>query len=346
MNMGIPVQELMAQIEQHLPIETTSAKMKADEIREIIYASFFKTLSIRGLCFVDQDHEEMVFENSWMRDRPAGIEFFRVWSTVDPRAIHAYIKEPGFTAKFDLALAQTHLVTPFLATAAENPDHAKPRNLFGSPSLQAASPYLACCIAQYHGDDMSLVVNSYHGRLDFLDLQANFDEVYPNPVQIDPYAPDAPSVLVNMKAFASQCGLYAFLRTLREYYVGTVDNLSFEAICGIGETLRAYSMEYTVYRKMYTATPDTLYGKYLSLTYLLPDDPRQWGFTLYDIFVNALTEKIWKGVNKSKTYIRPDFTRIITRSQQYDALVLLKNESHRVNEALKEQEEMFKYHHY
>jgi hypothetical protein len=55
--------------------------------------------------FVDQDHEEMVTQNSWMRDRPAGIDFFRVRSTVDPPASHAYIKEPVFTAKFDLALA-------------------------------------------------------------------------------------------------------------------------------------------------------------------------------------------------------------------------------------------------
>jgi hypothetical protein len=73
MNMGIPVQNLMAQLDQHLPIETTSAQIKADEIGDSIYDSFFKTSIMRGICFVDQDHEEMVFENSWMRDRPAGI---------------------------------------------------------------------------------------------------------------------------------------------------------------------------------------------------------------------------------------------------------------------------------
>jgi hypothetical protein len=105
LNMGLPVQELMAQIDLQIPIETTSAQMKADEIGKSIYASFFKTKSIRGLCFVDQDHQEMVFQNSWMRDRPAGIEFFRVRSTVDPQASHAYIKEPVFTAKFDMSLS-------------------------------------------------------------------------------------------------------------------------------------------------------------------------------------------------------------------------------------------------
>jgi hypothetical protein len=32
MNMGIPVQELMAQLDQHLPIDTTPAQMKDDAI--------------------------------------------------------------------------------------------------------------------------------------------------------------------------------------------------------------------------------------------------------------------------------------------------------------------------
>jgi hypothetical protein len=53
-------------------------------------------------------------------------------------------------------------------------------------------------------------------------------------------------------------------------------------------------------------------------------------------------KKIWKGVNESKIYIQPHLTRIITRSQQCDTLVLLKNEAPQVSEALKEQEEMFK----
>jgi hypothetical protein len=98
--------------------------------------------------------------------------------------------------------------------------------------------------------------------------------VYPNPVLIDPYDTYAPIMIVGMKAFASRCGVYAFLCTLREDYVGTVDDLSFGAICGIGETLRTYSMEYLVHGKLYTATPAALYGKNLSITYLLPDDSR------------------------------------------------------------------------
>jgi hypothetical protein len=84
LNMGLPVQELMAQIDLHIPIETTSAEMKADKIGESIFTSLFKTKSIRGLCFVDQDHDEMVFQNSWMRNRPAGIDFLRVRGAVDP----------------------------------------------------------------------------------------------------------------------------------------------------------------------------------------------------------------------------------------------------------------------
>jgi hypothetical protein len=57
-------------------------------------------------------------------------------------------------------------------------------------------------------------------------------------------------------------------------------------------------MEYKLHGKLYTAKPAKLYGNYLSLTYLLPDEYRQRGFTLYDIFFNALTIKVRKGVNE------------------------------------------------
>jgi hypothetical protein len=86
------------------------------------------------------------------------------------RLIHNYIKEPEFTAIFDLTLAHTHLVTLLSATVAEIPDHATPISLSGTPSLQASSPALAHCIEKYHGDSTSLVVKSYHGWIFFSGL--------------------------------------------------------------------------------------------------------------------------------------------------------------------------------
>jgi hypothetical protein len=233
MNMGIQVQELIVQLKQRLPIETTSAQMKADLIGEGMYAVFFQIRNTRGICFIEKDHEEMVFDNSWLRDRSAGLDYFRVRSNMDPRVIQAYIKEPAFTAKFDVALAQTHLVTPFSATVAQNPERARHINLFGTTSLQSASHTLAHYMTECNGDSTSMVVNSYHGWMDFLDSHANFDKVYPDPVPMYPYFIETLSVLVSMKAFTSHFGFYTFRRTLREDYVGTVDDLPFKAICGI-----------------------------------------------------------------------------------------------------------------
>jgi hypothetical protein len=92
-------------------------------------------------------------------------------------------------------------------------------------------------MSNFHGKSTSLVVNSYHGRVDFLDFQASSDEVFPAPSLINPVWTESPCVLANTKSFASRCGVYALLQTVREDHVGTVDDLSLDAICGIGETL-------------------------------------------------------------------------------------------------------------
>jgi hypothetical protein len=57
-----------------------------------------------------------------------------------------------------------------------------------------------------------------------------------------------------------------FLAHLREDYLGTTNDLSINVICGIGETMRTYHMEYLVQGKVHTATPATMYSKYLRLT--------------------------------------------------------------------------------
>jgi hypothetical protein len=94
--------------------------------------------------------------------------------------------------------------------------------------------------------------------------------------------------------------------------------------------------------KIHKCTPATLYSKDLAHIFLLPEDSRDWGFTLHDIFSSSLTPKIRKGLHQSKTYVRPNFTKSITHSDQCDALVLLKNEACLVWEAHREQDERFR----
>jgi hypothetical protein len=213
-----------------------------------------------------------------------------------------------------------------------------------SASASASTlPALARCLQrfQYTGDD-SVVVVSYHGPADFLEDQKTFDAVLQNSRPFDPYWTDNPLVQQEMRAFATSCGMYAFLRTVCEDYVGTVHDLLFDEICAIGEKLRTYRMEYTVQGKVHTCTPVTLYSKYIAHIFLLPEDSREWGFTLHGMFSGSLTPKIRKGAHESKTYVRPNFTKLITHSYQCDALVLLKNKACLIWEAHKEQDERFR----
>jgi hypothetical protein len=198
-------------------------------------------------------------------------------------------------------------------------------------------------VQRYHGSDDSSVAISFHGPWNFMDSQEVFSIVLTEDlIPHDPCWTDNSAVMENMRAYAARCGMYAFLRTVREDYVGTVDDLSYDAICGIGETLRGFSMEYSVHGKIHKCTPATLYTKYLNVIFLLPDDSRTWGFTLYDIYFNSLTAKIRKGINESKEYVRPDFTKLATHTDQSDALVALKNAAQKIFDEDNEQNDRFK----
>jgi hypothetical protein len=209
--------------------------------------------------------------------------------------------------------------------------------------VASVSPALARCLQRFQctGDD-SVVVVLYHGPVDFLEDQHTFYAVFQNRKPFDPHWTDNPLVQQEMRAFATICGMYAFLRTVRDDYVGTVQDLSFGAICAIGEKLCTYHMEYTAQGKVHKCTPPTLYSKYNAHIFLLPEDSHEWGFTLHNIFSGSLTPKIRKGVHESKTYARLNFINLITHSDQCDALVLLKNEACLVWEGHKDQDERFR----
>jgi hypothetical protein len=185
MNTHTPVEELVAQLDLHLPIETASALIKLDTIVGAVYGTLFHIQNTHGMCFIDNDHEEMQFDDSCVNNRPEGLaEYFRLRSTVDPLKMYAHIKEPAFAAKFDVALTQSHTSTP-ISTASPNPN-PNPTNhvlcgVCSSPArniAHAASPALTRCMSHYyHGTSTLLVVNSYHDRVDFLGSQSNFHEV-------------------------------------------------------------------------------------------------------------------------------------------------------------------------
>jgi hypothetical protein len=130
MHLKAPVEELMSQLEYHLPIATASALMKAEKIIDQLYNEFFKIKNLDPQSFCDQYHEKMKFSGQGVvANPPAGLEFFRVTANVDPTQMFPYIKEPAFLVTYDLALKQT----PKTTTAPES----IPRN---STAITTATP--------------------------------------------------------------------------------------------------------------------------------------------------------------------------------------------------------------
>jgi hypothetical protein len=110
MHLQAPVEELLDHMEHYIPIETASAQMKIDRITEEVYGSFFKISNLEGNHFCNKYHEEVLFGRC-MKNRSAGLEFFRLTAEVNPTTLYPYIKELATTIEFDLALAHTPKTT-------------------------------------------------------------------------------------------------------------------------------------------------------------------------------------------------------------------------------------------
>jgi hypothetical protein len=221
--------------------------------------------SLEGSYFCTTCHEEMEFRRS-KRNRPAGLDYFRFTSIINPTTLHSYITEPAFTAVFDLALPQTpktstssrpviltnhtsrstphdrtlsrtHSSTPsiihcFLFNDQWNPNQSlaspppaatiydtdTPRN-YNDDDIAGELPSLARYLQWLQGNEGSSVVTSYHGPLDFLGSQAIFDTVFPQRKPLDPFWSDTSLILLEIRAFAARCGMYAFLRIMHGDYV-------------------------------------------------------------------------------------------------------------------------------
>jgi hypothetical protein len=64
MHLQVPVEEILGQLDHHVPIETEVAQMKMDLITDEVYGNFFKIANLQGSNFCDKYHEEASFGNS------------------------------------------------------------------------------------------------------------------------------------------------------------------------------------------------------------------------------------------------------------------------------------------
>jgi hypothetical protein len=142
MHLQAPVEELLDHMEHYIPIETASAQMKIDRITEEVYGSFFKIGNLEGSHFCSKHHKEVLFGRS-VKNRPAGLDFFRLTAELNPATMYPYIIEPAMTISFDLTLAQTPNTT---STPASTPTRSALRHRIEiRPRLVTPPPFFVFC---------------------------------------------------------------------------------------------------------------------------------------------------------------------------------------------------------
>jgi hypothetical protein len=351
-------------------IESISARLFAQGISQEIHQSFFTFGVFKGLHFADHEHKPRKFIERDTIDRPEGLVYYRLGSIVNPKEYHLFLAEKQqVTLTFDLDLEQSDRETqstsaanptfpppdpvdhPVIVTATGTTTHlspstaSTPRNLFSSvtcgrtdtATLVVMSPAFARSMLRDRAG--TTIVTSYHGPLDSMDNQVGFNKHFPSPEPKDITKEPAKLVAYQLNVLVDRCALRAFLHVLREDYVGTIEDMSFEAISAVDKILRQYRMEYSLHGKHFKVLPTAVYMQYLKVIYLLPENSQKWGFSLYNLFMNAVTPKIMKGILASTSYVRTDFRKLVTGQEHRNCLVKLNNEAEKVNKVLREHED-------
>jgi len=217
----IPPAKLISAYAAHFPVSTMSAENDARSIADLTFQQFFQISNLEGRGFFNTRGHEIVFRDCNTNDRPKGLDYFRFLSTVTPANVDARLSaEPPFTVEFDLPLPQT----PALTTSTDansiqsqpSPNHnttAITVNLFATPNdspFRTSTPKMYRAL-QHHSTDRSATSRvTYHGSLDFLDIQDAFDHIWPNPTPVYVFTQangGVTDVTLKLRHFCSLCHL-------------------------------------------------------------------------------------------------------------------------------------------
>ena len=164
----------------------------------------------------------------------------------------------------------------------------------------------------------------YFGKLEFLDNQTTFTEVFgdkptilvPN---IDIYQ-DSTSIARRLYSFGEKCNLDVFLYMCRKYYVGhdSIDNLlSVQDVCRqISEIKQEWKNKNGILMQY---SPDKLFDKFLRLSSSLPESARAWPVQLCSTYFTAPSKEL---VDRMLTggFQIPLLVNLNTKSKQLAAL--------------------------
>ena len=205
------------------------------------------------------------------------------------------------------------------------------RRLFHSTSVPGTFTTVSPKMSRVLNYDYSPgTLPTYLGSLSFLDDQATFDGTFPNPTPLEedgsPSDRSSPtSVSSRIKQFLDLCEFDLFASILRLDYVGTTSSTDPASIRQILERLRRLRTVFQSNGQVRHCSVDDLFGKYCAEIPILPEDTNLWGFTLTNLFWDAMPTDVQDRLSEENSgYKLPVLSTLTTKTIQMSELRTLR----------------------
>lgn len=292
--------ELIAVLNDVLPIDTTMASEQALLLRSEVNAAVTAVINLEPVCFLDSSGDEIEVEHPDIDKRPEGICYIRLMCRVQGSQLHKAIRQRDLELEFCLALPQskrdtwTGIIQPLFHPH----PHSKSSNANATNNAatlaSSTSSKQSRLFKPKQSASSSHTTTSWYGRADFLDSQHAFEEEFgtsqPPLLHQDPILGNVAEVFKVIQDYGQNCQLDTALELCKYDYVGSknaVDStLAVQEVCkAIGSIQQEYKEKNG---RKNIRCPDEMFTMYLELTPSLPEDTSLWTLRLCTTYFNAL----------------------------------------------------------
>lgn len=151
---------------------------------------------------------------------------------------------------------------------------------------------------------------------------------------------DASVLKEDTKDFISNCKFDIFVALHRSYYVGVGNKESdIQATHAACKTICGLRMEKMFNGRTLVINLDVLFGKFMEITPLLPDDASKWSTQLCSSYFNALTPELRVRM-QSDDFVFPALNQLNSKKDQMDALQIVKDKTSTAFKKLKDETDL------
>ena len=181
---------------------------------------------------------------------------------------------------------------------------------------------------------------SYRGSLEFLEDQAIFNEVFPNPIPTAANPADGDLILSTITTFVDRARFLAFVPIFRTDYVGTSDRNDAMSLSHIIKAIKRLAMatRNPTNGAWTNLSPDELFAEYSALTPMLPANVALWGLNLVSQFHDGLSPEIQELLGDDPRYQPPNLASLVTKPAQLTALRDIRVAAVRIHASIRKQE--------